>query len=115
MLYCKNCQRLTEGPICLNCRSTKLRVPLDADFCMVAELKFPEAEMLKEVFADQNIPCTERSVLGAALTVGLGVNVGFTRLYVPYARYAEAKELCGAYFGGTAELLPDEEAPEDGE
>ena len=113
MLYCKNCQRLTEGPICGYCRNTKLRTPLDADFCMVAELKYPLAEMLKEVYADNGIPCTERSVLGAALTVELGVNVGFVRLYVPYARFAEATELRDALFSGEAVLLPDEPGEEE--
>ena len=52
MEYCKNCQRLVEGPICKFCRNTKLRAPLDADFCMVAELPYFEAEMLKELFGD---------------------------------------------------------------
>lgn len=113
MQYCKNCMRLTEGPVCAHCRSTKLRIPLDADFCMVAELKYAEAEMLKEMFADNGIPCTERSVLGAAITVGLGVNVGRVRLYVPYSRFEEAGGLLDAYFGGTAEAPEEAETPEE--
>ena len=107
MLYCKNCRRLTEGPACGFCRSRNLRVPLDADFCLVAELGYAEAEMLKEVFADRGIPCTEQSVRGAALTVGLGFNLERVRLYVPYSRYTEAEETREAYFGGEAVLLPD--------
>ena len=49
MQYCTNCKRLTEEPVCPYCRSTKLRVALDADFCMFAELFYPQAEMLKEL------------------------------------------------------------------
>ena len=101
MEYCKNCQRLVEGPICKFCRNTKLRAPLDADFCMVAELPYFEAEMLKELFGDNGIPCTERSVLGAGITVNLGANLYRVRLYVPYDRYAFAKELFDSYFNGT--------------
>lgn len=107
MLYCKNCQHLTEGPVCAFCRSAKLRAPLDADFCMVADLGYAEAEMLKELYRDREIPCTERSVRGAALTVGLGINLARVRLYVPYARFTEAAEIRDAFFGGEAVLLPD--------
>lgn len=107
MQYCKDCQRLVEGPVCRYCRNTKLRVPLDGDFCMVAELSFPEAEMLKELYADNNIVCTERSVMGAGLTSRLGVNLDRVRLYVPYNLYEEASRLKDAYFGGEAVLLPD--------
>ncbi len=108
MQYCKDCQRLVEGPVCQYCRNTKLRIPLDGDFCMVAELSFPEAAMLKELYADNGIACTDRSVLGAGITVNLGVNLDRVRLYVPYNRYDEAIQLLDAFFGGEAVLLPDD-------
>ena len=98
MLYCKDCQRLVEGPVCRFCRNTKLRVPLDADFCMVAELNYPQAEMLKELYADNGVVCTERSVLGAGITVKLGINLERVRLYVPYEQFALAQELYDAFF-----------------
>ena len=113
MLYCKNCQRLVEGEMCPRCKSRKLRVALDADFCLVAELPYMQAEMLKEVFADNDIPCTTRSVLGAGLTAELGVNVGRVRLYVPYDRYASAQELYKAFFESETEPFEDEEAEPD--
>ena len=109
MLYCKDCKRLVDGPICPNCRRTKLRAALDSDFCLVAELPYVQAEMLKELYADEGIPCTEQSVLGAAITVNLGVNIGRIRLYVPYARYAQAAELKDAFFSGNAILVDEEE------
>ena len=112
MLYCKDCKRLVDGPICPNCRRTRLRAALDADFCMVAELPYMQAEMLKELYADEQIPCTEQSVLGAAITVNLGVNFGRIRLYVPYACYAHAAELKDAFFSGDATLIEEPE-PED--
>jgi hypothetical protein len=111
MLYCTDCKRLVEGPVCSHCGRRKLRAPLDADFCMVAELKFPEAEMLKELYADNGIVCTERSVLGAGITVKLGMNLERMRLYVPYNRFEEAEQLKQAFFDGEAVLLPDDEIP----
>ena len=107
MLYCKYCRRLVEGPVCPRCRSRKLRVALDADFCMVAELPYMQAEMLKERYEDEQIPCTEQSVLGAAITVNLGVNMSRVRLYVPYARFAQATELKDAFFSGGAQLIEE--------
>ena len=107
MQSCTDCKRLVEGPVCSHCGSRKLRVPLDADFCMVAELSYPEAEMLKELYADNGIVCTERSVFGAGITVKLGMNLERMRLYVPYNRYAEAEQLKQAFFDGEAVLLPE--------
>ncbi len=67
-----------------------------------------QAEMLKEVYADNDIPCTERSVLGAGITSRLGVNVERVRLYVPYDRFEPAQELYRAFFEGAAEPIEDE-------
>ena len=97
-LYCENCMKLVEGPICPTCRNRKLREPERGDFCLVADVHYMQAEMLKELFMDNNIPCTERSTLGAGITVNLGVNVGTVRLYVPYDRLDFAKELYDVYF-----------------
>lgn len=107
MLYCKDCQRLVEGPVCRFCRNTKLRVPLDADFCMVAELGFQQAQMLVELFDDNGIVNTQRSVYGAGITVKLGANLDRIRVYVPYNRFEEATKLKEAFFDGEAVLLPD--------
>lgn len=101
-LYCENCMKLVEGPTCRACRNRKLREVEPGDFCMVAEVHYMQAEMLKELFADNGIPCTDRSVLGAGITVKLGVNVGFVRVYVPYDRLDEAKALYDAYFNSEA-------------
>lgn len=108
MQYCKNCQRLVDGEVCPHCRNKKLRVALDADFCLIAEIPYMQAEMLKEVYADNDIPCTERSVLGAGITSRLGVNVERVRLYVPYDRFEPAQELYRAFFEGAAEPIEDE-------
>ena len=108
MQYCKNCQRLVEGDRCPYCRSSKLRVALDADFCLVAELPYMQAEMLKELFDDNGVPCTERSVLGAGIISRLGSNVDRIRLYVPYAQFDEAKGLYDAFFNAPEIMdLPD--------
>ena len=108
-LYCENCMKLVEGPICPACRNRKLREVEPGDFCLVAEVPYMQAEMLKDVFSDNGVPFTERSVLGAALAVELGVNFGRVRLYVPFERFAEAKELYDAFFSGSAVLIPDAE------
>ena len=107
MQYCTDCKRLVEGPSCCYCGNRKLRVPLDADFCMVAELIYPEAAMLEELYGDNGIPCTARSIYGAGITVKLGSNLDRIRLYVPYNRYEEAEQLKQAFFDGAAELLPE--------
>ncbi|MBQ1631408.1 MAG: DUF1653 domain-containing protein [Clostridia bacterium] len=65
--------------------------------------------MLKELFRDNDIPCTERSALGAGITVNLGVNVGTVRLYVPYDRLDFAKELYDVYFNSPAAPEPEPE------
>lgn len=109
-LYCENCMKLVEGPICSACRNRKLREVRSGDFCLVAEVPYMQAEMLKELYDDNDIPCTERSVLGAGITVNLGVNFGRIRLFVPYDRLEYARELYDAYFN--AENAPAEEEPE---
>ena len=103
MLYCENCMKLVDGPVCPRCRRKKLREPEPGDFCFIAELHYMQAEMLKEVFEDAGIPCVDRSALGAGITVKLGVNVGGVRLYVPYDRFDTATELYKAYFCCEAE------------
>lgn len=97
-LYCENCMKLVEGPSCPACQNRKLREVEPGDFCLVAEVHYMQAEMLKELFLDNDIPCTDRSVLGAGITVNLGVNVGLTKLFVPYDRLEFAKELYNVYF-----------------
>ena len=112
-LYCENCMKLVGGPVCPACRNRKLREVEPGDFCLVADVHYMQAEMLKELFRDNDIPCTDRSVLGAGITVNLGVNVGFTRLYVPYDRLDLAKELYNAYFNAPeAPDLSETEAPD---
>jgi hypothetical protein len=101
--------KLVDGEVCPRCRNRKLRTPEAGDFCLVAEIPYVQAEMLKEVYGDNGIPCTSRSALGAAITVELGVNVGRVRLYVPYARFDEAKELYDAFFN--APFVPEEDGP----
>lgn len=108
-LYCENCMKLVEGPICRACRNRKLREVRPGDFCMVAEVHYMQAEMLKELYADNGISCTDRSVLGAGITVNLGVNVGFVRVYVPYDRLDEAKALYEAYFNNPEPPVPERE------
>lgn len=107
-LYCENCMKLVDAEVCPRCRNRKMRAPLPGDFCQVAEVPYIQAEMLKELFFDNDILCTERSVLGAGLTAELGVNVGRVRLYVPYDRLEFAKELYDAYFCGAAEAAEQE-------
>ncbi len=107
--YCENCMRLVAGGRCPRCGTRKLREPAAGDFCLVAEVPYMQAEMLKELYADNGVPCTSRSALGAAITVELGVNVGRVRLYVPYARFDEAKELYDAFFN--APVVPEEDGP----
>ncbi len=102
-LYCENCMRLVDTPVCPRCRNRKLKEPEPGDFCLVAEVPYMQAGMLKELFSDNDIPCTDRSVLGAGITVKLGVNVGLTRLYVPYDRLDAAKELYDAFFNAVPE------------
>ncbi|MBQ5991818.1 MAG: hypothetical protein IJL62_04635 [Clostridia bacterium] len=107
-LYCENCMKLVDTAICPRCRNRKLRAPQPGDFCQIAEVPYIQAEMLKELYADNGIPCTERSVLGAGLVAELGVNVGRVRLYVPFDRLAPAKELYDAYFCGAADAAERE-------
>lgn len=109
-LYCENCMKLVEGPICKSCRNRRLREVDPGDFCLVAEIPYMQAEMLKELYEDNDIPCTERSVLGAGITVNLGVNIGRVRLYVPYDRLEFAQELYNVYFN--SENAPAAAAPE---
>ena len=102
-LYCENCMKLVDKPVCPHCRSRRLREVEPGDFCLAADVHYMQAEMLKELFHDNDIPCTERSALGAGIVANLGVNVGTVRLYVPYDRLDSAKERYDAYFNGTQE------------
>lgn len=108
-LYCEDCMKLVDGAVCPRCRNRKLREVEPGDFCQVADVHYMQAEMLKELFRDNDIPCTERSALGAGITVNLGVNVGTVRLYVPYDRLDFAKELYDVYFNSPAAPEPEPE------
>lgn len=111
MMYCENCMKLVEGEICPTCRNRKLREPNKGDFCFVAELPYMQAEMLKELYRDNDVPYSDRLVLGAAIMAELGVNLGRVRVYVPFDRLDYAKELYDAYFNGEAILDGDEPKP----
>lgn len=98
MYYCEKCMLLSEGPRCARCGGKKLRAPGAGDFCFLDERGQMWAGMLCDVLEQGGIPCVQRSVLGAGVAMRVGANLERVRVYVPFERLDEARELVGALF-----------------
>ena len=100
MLYCEKCMMLNEGPRCVRCDGKRLREVKIGDFCFLDEQTQMWAEMLCDVLEKNGIPCFSRSVLGAGLAMAVGANMDRQRVFVPYEKLDEAKEIDSELFAG---------------
>lgn len=98
MLYCTRCSFLTEERTCPLCGGEDLRAPEDGDFCFLTERQALWAGLLADVLKQEGIPFVKESVQGAGLAAKIGPIAERIRFYVPYDRYAAAKELETAVF-----------------
>ena len=98
MYYCEKCMLLSEGLRCVRCGSRRQRAPGEGDYCLLDERQRMWADMLLDVLAQSGIPCVGRSALGAGLAMSVGLNLDRVRVYVPFERLDEARELAGTLF-----------------
>ena len=98
MKYCENCALLSEYDHCRRCGSTKLREPAPDDYCFLTERSMMWADALRELLSDNHIESVYKPVLGAGLSAQLGSALERCRVYVPYARFEDARELCDDFF-----------------
>lgn len=98
MNYCEKCKLAFEWDICPHCHSSKLRAPQSGDFCFLDERDVIFARMLLDMLRDNGIECFHQPVMGAALAMRTAPGNERYRLYVPYEKLPEARELMEAYF-----------------
>lgn len=103
MYYCEKCMLLTEGPRCMRCDGKKLREPREGDFCLVDEYPGMWAQLLCDVLKQSGIPCVSRSMLGAGLAMSVGMNLDRQRVFVPYERLDDARDVAQSLFSGDAQ------------
>lgn len=98
MKYCENCKLVFDDDVCPNCYNSKLREPKETDFCLLAEKEAMVAQMLMEILKDNGIESAFFPVMGAGLSTRLGPSMERYRIYVPYEKLLQARELLEAYF-----------------
>ena len=98
MKYCENCALLSEYDHCRRCGSTKLREPAPDDYGFLTERSAMWAEALRDLLEDNQIESVYRPVLGAGLSAQLGSALERYRVYVPFSRFEDARELCDDFF-----------------
>jgi ubiquinone/menaquinone biosynthesis C-methylase UbiE len=100
MLYCPNCQRLSEGD-CPNCgkKARKLREVRAHDPVHFFTGDYIHTSMVEPLLAENDVPYSKMSAHGAALSMITGNYLEQYLLYVPYAAYDRAVQLVAGAFG----------------
>ena len=92
MKYCENCRAITEEEICEVCGRTELREVREDDYCLLTECSEKFGKMLYFSLQDCDIKCA-MVPFGNGARNALGLNLESFRMYVPYERYEEAKDV----------------------
>lgn len=123
MLYCSNCQRLTEGD-CPRCgkKARKLRDVQAQDPVLFFSGDYVHSSMVDPLLADRGIPYSKMSARGAALATMTGNYLEHYLIYVPYAAYEQSVRLIANTFGADPDMAEglittgvDLDAPADNE
>lgn len=101
MLYCSNCQRLTEGD-CPNCgrKAKKLREVREHDPVHFFTGDYIHTSMVEPLLKENAIPYSKIDAHGAALATLTGEYLEQYLLFVPYVAYDRAVRLIESSFGG---------------
>ena len=108
MYYCKACRRLEEINRCGVCGAKNLPFPGAGDFCFVEKQPLIWAGMLEDVLHQEGVPMVAESSRAAGLGIKAGHLDETVSFYVPYAYYAQARDLADTLFH-SGDALPVEE------
>ena len=111
MLYCETCKILYDGEPgaalkCPECGKKRGRAPMAGDFVYLSEQPAPWNGMLGDVLAQNSIPFTTRSNMGAGLALAVGPMLEAFKFFVPLERYDDARAVVEG-------LFPDEDGAFD--
>ncbi len=103
MRYCKRCMNVHEDLVCPQCGKKNLDKPRDNDpvylFSKMGLWAGVAEDMLKQI----GVPYLKQGLLGAAMTVELGMSTELYRFYVPFGAQAQCQEAMAGMFDGDLE------------
>lgn len=97
-LYCEDCQLVFESDRCLVCGSKSVREPLPNDPCFLCEKQMMWGEMLAEALKNNGIPVILKKKMGMGMALNVGPISERCKIYVPFSRLEDAREICGEMF-----------------
>lgn len=98
MNYCETCHLAAEGEVCPVCGDDLLRPVRGEDYCFLAEKEEMWANLFQEVLQNNGIPAALLPVMGAGVSLKSGRMEEY-RIFVPYGRLEEARDLFRLTFG----------------
>ncbi len=105
-VYCGRCSIPFEGERCPVCGRKSAESVEPDDICFLTEKETIWSGMLADVLKQENIPFTQKNVMGAGMALRAGPMFERVRFYVFYKHLAQAKEIVDALFspsGGEAD------------
>ena len=102
-LYCKDCKYVYEAPRCPSCGSKHGTPARGGDLCFLTEKEQIWSGMLSDVLEQNGIAHIRKNLLGAGLTVSIGLGFERVSFFVEYKDLARAREI-------VEELFPDGDA-----
>lgn len=109
MRYCEACKTAFEGARYPTCGNADARAARDGDECFLTEQDMIFGEMLADVLKQNGVPFYYKPMLGAGLTMKVGLYKERYRFFVPYEHFAQAQQVLDALFPPAGET---EQAPE---
>lgn len=98
IMYCPNCNILTDQFKCPVCGSQHTRAPMPDDYCLLSEKQTVWADSFSEILTQNGIPFVTKNLLGTGLAAKMGPALERVRFYVPFSHYQNARELENAFF-----------------
>ena len=102
LYYCDHCSVPFEGERCPFCKKKSTRSLSPDDICFLTEKEQIWSGVLADVLKQNNIPFTQKSVLGAGMALRAGPAFESIRFYVLYKHLAEAKEIVNELFSSAS-------------
>ncbi len=103
MHYCENCKIVFENDRCPACLSANVRDVVAEDLVFLIEQDVIWSGMVEDLLKQNDIAFLSASNVGAGLAMRTGHFNECFRFFVPYEKFAQAKELMDAVFTAVEE------------